>query len=372
MNGNTNNPLTQAPRQALILNGNNPLERAVLHNLREQKPALHIIDLYTLQLREWIKLQNPQVNLSPEDLETKTRKHVGSANPDQLGCWIYYPWRHALVHCLEAEEFIRVRTVRNRYKITDDEQELLRKCKVGIIGLSVGQSVAMTIASERIAGTLRIADFDTLELSNMNRIRTGLLNQGELKTTIVARDIAEMDPFIDVSCYDGGVLPENIRDFVNGLDVVVDECDNPEIKILLRKVCRELRIPVVMDTSDLLMIDVERFDLEHERPIFHGLVDETTSFDASSHESRAAIVQAILEPHKASERGISSLQQIGKTITSWPQLATDVAMGGAFAAKVVREILLGNPMPSGRMRINLIEHFIQQAEYKKSIAQKHV
>jgi hypothetical protein len=34
-----------APRQALILDGNNPIERAVLHNLREQTPAIQVLDL---------------------------------------------------------------------------------------------------------------------------------------------------------------------------------------------------------------------------------------------------------------------------------------------------------------------------------------
>ena len=49
-----------APRQALILDGNNPIERAVLHNLREQTPTMQVLDLYAGQLRDLIKLKNPQ------------------------------------------------------------------------------------------------------------------------------------------------------------------------------------------------------------------------------------------------------------------------------------------------------------------------
>jgi molybdopterin/thiamine biosynthesis adenylyltransferase len=224
---------------------------------------------------------------------------------------------------------------------------------------------------ERIAGNLRIADFDTLELSNMNRIRTGLMNLGELKTSVVAREIAEIDPFINVSCYDKGLTADNLNDFLQGLDVVVDECDNLEMKFMLRKAARELGIPVVMDTSDLLMLDIERFDTEPNRPIFHGLIDENLPIDWTSPTERMQAMQAIIEPHKASERAIASLQEIGKTITTWPQLATDVSMGGAFAAKMVRELLLGNDVPSGRLRLNLVEHFNLNAVYRTSESLKN-
>jgi len=360
-----------SPRQALILDGNNMLERAVLHNLREQMATTQVIDAYDDQLRELVKLEHPNKALSEEEYATYGRLHSIHDDPEKNGCWIYYPWRNALVHCLRREDFIRVRTIRNQFKITQEEQDRLSGCRVGIVGLSVGQSVALTIAMERIAGSLRIADFDTLELSNMNRIRTCLLNLGELKTSVVAREIAEIDPFINVSCYDKGLTADNMSDFLQGLDVVVDECDNLEIKIMLRKVARELGIPVVMDTSDLLMLDVERFDLEPDRPIFHGLIDENSPIDWSSPTERMQALQAIIEPQKASERAIASLQEIGKTITTWPQLATDVSMGGAFAAKMVREILLGHELPSGRMRLNLVEHFNLNAVYRTSQSMKN-
>ncbi len=47
----------------------------------------------------------------------------------------------------------------------------LASSRVGVTGLLVGQSIAM--AMEVSFGELRIADFDTMELSNMNWIRTG-------------------------------------------------------------------------------------------------------------------------------------------------------------------------------------------------------
>src|SRR5690606_8877090 len=111
---------------------------------------------------------------------------------------------------LEEEDFIKLRTSRNRYKISDAEQKALFTKKIGIIGLSVGQSVALSLAMERSFGELRIADFDTLDLSNMNRIRTGLYNLGLSKSWMVAREIAEIDPFLKVTVYDQGITEENM------------------------------------------------------------------------------------------------------------------------------------------------------------------
>jgi molybdopterin/thiamine biosynthesis adenylyltransferase len=363
---------SQAPRQALILSGSNMLERAVLHNLREQSPTIHIVDVFQSQLREWLKAEHPEKSLSEEELNHLAALHSDPTDDEKNGVWVYYPWRNALVHCLSKDEFIRVRTIRNLHKITGKEQDHLANARVGIVGLSVGQSVAISLVMERICGSLRIADFDTLELSNLNRIRSSMIHQGELKTTIVAREIAEIDPFIEVSCYDKGLQADNIYEFLEGLDIVVDECDSLEMKIMLRKACREKGIAVVMDTSDSLMLDIERFDLEPNRPIFHGLLDEETPIDWSDPKQRMHALSQIIEPQKASIRAQQSLTEIGKTITTWPQLATDVAMGGAFAAKLVRQILLGDAIPSGRFRTDIIGQFQTNATFQSIAQVKHV
>ena len=183
---------------------------------------------------------------------------------------------NSLVHLLDDREFIDVRTNRNQYKITREERDILASKKIGIIGLSVGQSIAVTLAMERGCGELRLADFDVLELSNLNRIRTGVHNLNVPKVVIAAREIAEIDPFIKVTCFFSGLTESNIDEFFteNGkLDLLVDECDGLDMKIISRFNARKLGIPVLMDTSDRGMLDVERFDLEPNRPILHGTVE---------------------------------------------------------------------------------------------------
>jgi molybdopterin/thiamine biosynthesis adenylyltransferase len=328
-------------------------------------PGLHVIDRIHDQIRGLIKMRNPTKSLSAADYDELLLAELNFRSSNEYGIWVYYPWKHCLVHLLDEEDFIAVRTVRNRYKITLEDQQRLRHKTVGIIGLSVGQSVATAIAMERIAGTIKIADFDVLELSNLNRIRTGVMNLGVPKCIAVAREIAEIDPFLKVEIFPEGINASNVEDFVCGekkLDLLIEEADSMEVKLLSRKVARKHKIPVVMDTSDLLLMDIERFDLEENRPILHGLIEE--DWDRMSVDERKQIALKLIELDKVSEKGRESLLQIGKTITTWPQLATDVIAGGAVAAKFVREILLGNVVSSGRSRIDVIDLHNQNARFR--------
>jgi molybdopterin/thiamine biosynthesis adenylyltransferase len=265
-----------------------------------------------------------------------------------------------LVHILDEDEFIEVRTNRNQYKITCAERDILGTKKIGIIGLSVGQSIALTLAMERGFGELRLADFDELELSNLNRIRAGVHNLGVSKVVITAREIAEIDPFLKVTCFFDGLTDKNMDDFFlqNGkLDILVDECDGLDIKINSRVKARELRIPVVMDTSDRGMLDVERFDLEPNRPILHGTVEgvDTSTIKHLTNEEKIPIILQMLGIENVSLRIKASMIEVEQTINTWPQLASSVVLGGAVGADVCRRILLDQFHDSGRYYVDLDE-----------------
>ena len=260
----------------------NPDEKESYQSLLSSNPTLIVIDEIRSQLKELIKSLNPALKIVTKDYPGFIRAHVGDVNLNEYGVWVYFPWRNTIVHLLDEDEFVEVRTNRNRYKISREEQEILKTKKIGIIGLSVGQSIALTLAQERVCGELRLADFDIVELSNLNRIRTGLHNLGVNKAVLAAREIKELDPFIKISVFDDGISPENIGDFLSGdgrVDILVEVCDSVDVKILSRIKARELKIPVVMDTNDRGMLDVERFDLEPVRPLFHGLAGDIENTD---------------------------------------------------------------------------------------------
>ncbi|MFM9983698.1 MAG: ThiF family adenylyltransferase, partial [Flavobacteriales bacterium] len=256
-------------------------DAAALEKLLSNNPNIVVRDQILLQLKDLVKLENPQKTLTEEEYSEQIAFKLNGKTSDFYGVWVYYPWKREIVHLLDEEEFIRVRTIRNAYKITFEEQRLLRTKKIGVIGLSVGQSVAMAMAMERIGGEIRIADFDNLELSNMNRIRTGTSKIGNLKTHLVAQEIYELDPFFKVKIFSSGVNEKNISDFFSEggmLDLLIEESDGIEIKILAREFAKKSGIPVIMSMSDRGMLDVERFDYDKNYPILHGNIENGISY----------------------------------------------------------------------------------------------
>jgi tRNA A37 threonylcarbamoyladenosine dehydratase len=315
------------------------------------------IDAIESQVIDLIKADHPEIQLSVQELKSRVEDFFKENDKNLYGNWVFYPWKNTLVHILSEDEFVRVRTLRNNYKITPSEQKELSKKKVGIVGLSVGQSIALAMALERSCGEMRLADFDTLELSNLNRLKAGVTSLGLEKVVIAAREISEIDPYLKITLFRNGITEGNINDFLTGdgdLDLLIDECDSLDIKVLIRERARSLQIPVMMDTSDRGMLDIERFDLEPDRQIFHGLLKGITKDQLAnlSNKERVAIVLKITGLETLSLRMKASLLEIGSSITSWPQLASGVFLGGASVAHVGRRLLLGEKVPSGRFYVD--------------------
>lgn len=329
---------------------------------------VQIVDMIDAQVSDLIKISHPQRRLSNEEVERKIEEFFNDVDRSRYGNWIYYPWKNTLVHLLPEAEFVQVRTSRNKYKYTEAEQELMATKRIGVVGLSVGQSVAVCLAMERTFGELRIADFDTLDLSNMNRIRTSVVNLGLRKTDIVVREIAEIDPYLKIKVFSDGLTEENMNAFFTDggpLDLLIEECDSLPMKLLARLTAKSLRIPVLMDTSDRGMVDVERFDLEPTRPILHGyLADfgEESELLQKLEENRNQMMMAILDFDQLSERARNSIQEIGRSITTWPQLASSVVMGGAMCAYFAKRILCGQIIESGRVYVDLDGFFLTEHE----------
>lgn len=348
--------------QPLFFNLSNEDDKSSFENLLVQQQNLQIHDYILAQVEELIKCIQPTiVFLPPTELAKAVENQFGGRPTDEYGVWVYYPWAAKVVHLLGEEEFALVRTNRNKHKITAQEQAELAKKKIGVMGLSVGQSVSLTLAMERGFGELRIADFDELDLSNINRIRTGVYNMKIQKTVIVAREIAEIDPYLRVVCFEEGITEENIDRFLteNGkLDLLIDECDSFDIKINSRNKAKALGIPVLMEGSDRGTIDIERFDLEPNRPVLHGMVahlDMEKFKTLHTMDEKIPYITAVTGVETLSPRMKASAVEIMATISTWPQLASAVTYGGGITADLSRKILLGHLSISGRFFIDMDE-----------------
>lgn len=337
----------------------NPSDHDELNKLLTAKPYIRIIDEIQGQLLELLKLRSPKIKFTEESLNQEVTNYLSDKDVKEYGNWAYYPWLEKIVHILNEDDFIEVRTNRNHYKITPQEEAILNQKTIGIIGLSVGKAIALTIATERICGSLVLADFDVIELSNLNRIQTGVQNLNTKKTVVVAREIAEIDPYLDVRCFHEGIDETNLDDFfaVNGrLDVCIEVCDGLLTKIQTRQVAKKLGIPVVMNSSDRGTTDVERFDLDPDWPIFHGLIDHldlSKVKEAKTNEQKVPYLLPMIGIDTASERLRASILEIEGSITTWPQLASGVIFGGGICTDVCRRILLNQYTKSGRYIVDV-------------------
>ena len=310
------------------------------------------------QLTELVRSREPG-RTDPSEIERARREQLAGLAAWEYGTWVWYPWSGRLVHVLPREEFRLVRTDRNRGKIERPEQRRLLAKRVGIVGLSVGNSAAVTFALEGIGGAYRLADFDDFGLSNLNRLRAGVHHLGVNKAVITARQMYEIDPYLNIEIYREGLTEESIAEFFgegeNRLDLLVEECDTPWAKIAAREYARDLGIPVVMDCNDRGMLDIERFDHEPDRPLLHGLIGDLKSVDVAelSRQARIDLILAMVDADRISPELAASFAEIGRTLSSWPQLASGVALGGALTGEAARRILLGAPCVSGRFYTDL-------------------
>ncbi|MBE7160339.1 MAG: Rv1355c family protein [Williamsia herbipolensis] len=321
---------------AEILDPANPTDAERLATLRAD-PAIEVVDTLERQ-REALHACLPR----PDD-----------AVLEETSRWVHMPWRRTVVHVLGPRAFRRVRLDRNRNKITLDEQQRAAETTVGVVGLSVGHAVAHTIALEGLAGTLRLADLDELDLGNLNRVPATVLDIGVNKAVVAARRIAEIDPYLRVEILPAAVDESTVEEFLDGLDVVVEECDSFAAKVLLRRRARDRRIPVLCETSDGGVLDVERFDVEPDRPLFHGLLDDVDTDGVLDPATLIAAAATLLDARRLTSRMGASVLEVGRTLSTWPQLGGDVALGGATVATALRRLLRRDPLPSGRIRVDL-------------------
>jgi molybdopterin/thiamine biosynthesis adenylyltransferase len=323
---------------ARILDAADPADNAVLERLRAD-PLVEFVDHSDEQREELGRLRPP-----PE-----------AALVAEPGRWVYYPWRRTVAAVLGPRGFRAVRLDRNRNLITAEEQSRLGALRIGVAGLSVGHVIAHTLAAQGICGELRLADFDRIELSNLNRVPATVLDLGLNKAEVAARRIAELDPYLRVRVLDTGLTPETIDEFLDGLDIAVEECDSLDMKAVLRESARARRIPVLMATSDRGLVDVERFDLEPQRPILHGLLGDVDTASLAGMTSRDKVPHVLrqIEAQQLSPRMAASVVEIDHTLSTWPQLAGEVVLGATAIAEAVRRIGLGEELRSGRIRIDV-------------------
>ena len=286
----------------------------------------------------------------------------------KTGNWVYYPWSKKLIHFLPKDLHNELRTSRNKNLITHEEQEKFRKFRVGIAGLSIGQSVAYTLAVKGGCENMHLADFDVIAATNTNRIRASFDSIGMNKTIYISQLIYEINPFSKLTLFTDGLTKENMDRFFSGIDAVIDEVDHFPTKVRIREEAKKRKIPVLMaaDVANSVVLDVERYDLNKGQQFFNGKLNDNDikliNSPEFSMETMAYLFFKLTGTENVHPRLIESGKLIGKELAGPPQLGSTAFLSGVSVSHAIRKIANGENLPSSTIKIDLDTYFIKYVE----------
>ena len=139
--------------------------------------------------------------------------------------------------------------VRNVGWIHPMEQEVLSHASVAIAGAG-GDGGELAIQLARLGvGELRLADPDPFEAENINRQACATTKTiGVNKAVAVGDYLQQINPNIRIQTYTDGVNVDNIEQFVNGADLVIDETEFTmhALGVMIARQARSQGIPNLM------------------------------------------------------------------------------------------------------------------------------
>jgi len=125
-------------------------------------------------------------------------------------------------------------------------QEKLKKARVFIAGAGgLGSPAAIYLAAAG-AGTLRIADRDTVDIANLNRqVLHGEKDVGKKKVASAAATLKKLNPDIRIETIDKTITESNAAELVGDSDLIIDALDNLKTRYLLNLIALKKKIPFI-------------------------------------------------------------------------------------------------------------------------------
>lgn len=163
-------------------------------------------------------------------------------------------------------------------------QEALLNSRVLIIGLGgLGSPVAMYLAAAGI-GTLVLADFDKVDLTNLQRqVIHNTDSIGTPKVTSAQTAIAKLNPECQVIAIDQMLSEEQLDEQVKKAGLVVDCTDNFSTRFAINEACVKRKTPLVSGAAIRMEGHVSVFSGQPGDPCYRclyggeGEVEETCS-----------------------------------------------------------------------------------------------
>ena len=153
-----------------------------------------------------------------------------------------------------------------------DGQETLKSSKMLIVGLGgLGCAASQYLAVAGV-GYLTLLDFDTVDLSNLQRqVLHDDSRLGMPKVESAKLSLQRLNPHIEVNAIHQLLDEQQLHDLVGKFDVVLDCTDNVSTRNQLDTACAAHKIPLVSGAAIRMEGQVSVFTYEDNTPTYHTL-----------------------------------------------------------------------------------------------------
>ncbi|PJG82720.1 molybdopterin-synthase adenylyltransferase MoeB [Caviibacterium pharyngocola] len=173
---------------------------------------------------------------------------------------------------LSAQEELRYNRQIVLKDIDFDGQEKLKDSKMLIVGLGgLGCAAAQYLAAAGI-GTLLLADFDRVSLSNLQRQvlhNDSRLDMLKVESAKIA--LQQLNPFVRIQTFDKVLNDEELASIIQTVDVVLDCTDNVATRNQLDQCCEKMKVPLISGAAIRLEGQVSVFTYEPNSPTYRSL-----------------------------------------------------------------------------------------------------
>ena len=191
-------------------------------------------------------------------------------------------------------------------QIEIEGQQKIMDSTMLIIGMGgLGSPTALYLAASGV-GHIIIADFDQVELSNLQRqIIHGTSDIGDDKVNSAKTKMLEINPNIKVTIANEIVHTDNLASLIKDVDIVLDGTDNFESRFEINKACVEFQKPLVSAAVIRLEGQISVFKgYEKDQPCYQCLYSE------EGNENESCVQNGVLAPVAGLVGTIQALQAI--------------------------------------------------------------
>ena len=157
---------------------------------------------------------------------------------------------------------METRTMRTRLLLGDEGVAKLQRAKVMVVGCGAVGSYAIEALARAGVGHIKLVDFDTVSISNINRQLFALNSTvGQKKTEVAKSRIKDISSDILVDVYDVFLDEKNANDIFVDVDYVIDAIDSKDSKIVLYQVCQDKGIPFISSMGAALRLSADKIKI---------------------------------------------------------------------------------------------------------------